>query len=164
MLRDKALIPLSHQHHNALALCVRIQRSLSPEHADRWAPAEPEQLQELIDTLFRNEIQYHFQAEEEVLFPAATALPELALMAKELLAEHESLRQYAAQAAARKLGKAELQAFAGLLSGHVRKEEGQLFEQLQKALSPAELKALGEKLEAYFSSSGMPGPACEVRP
>jgi len=33
MLRDKNLIPLSHQHQHALALCVRIERA-SPISAD----------------------------------------------------------------------------------------------------------------------------------
>ena len=31
MLRDPSLIPLSHQHHNGLALCVLTRRSLAAD-------------------------------------------------------------------------------------------------------------------------------------
>ena len=31
MLRDPCLIPLSHQHHNGLALCVLVRRSLASD-------------------------------------------------------------------------------------------------------------------------------------
>ena len=34
MLRDPALIPLSHQHHNGLALCVLTERSLAEDSSE----------------------------------------------------------------------------------------------------------------------------------
>ena len=41
MLRDASLIPLSHQHHNGLALCVLTERSLredpSPANVEKLA-------------------------------------------------------------------------------------------------------------------------------
>jgi hypothetical protein len=160
MLRDQALVPLSHQHHNALALCVRIQRGLAPEPVARWTPASPETLQAEIEKLFEREIRYHFQAEEEVLFPVAQTIPGLTALASELVAEHALLRDYAARG--RKLGADELRAFAELLAAHVRKEEGRLFEGLQASLAPSALAQLGERLEAWFRSSGMPGAACEL--
>jgi len=63
MLRDKSLIPLSHQHQRALALCVRIERASPIPEAD-LAAWEME-----VARLFEQEIKIHFTAEEEVLFP-----------------------------------------------------------------------------------------------
>jgi len=37
MLRDKNLIPLSHQHQHALALCVRLDRALQAGEVDAEA-------------------------------------------------------------------------------------------------------------------------------
>jgi hemerythrin-like domain-containing protein len=136
MLRDKALIPLSHQHHNALALCVRIERSFSPQHAQRWAPGDPQHWQQEIERLFQQDIQYHFGAEEQVLFPAARAVPGLSVLVDELVREHAALRQEVGRASARQMDIPALLAFAGTLSTHVRKEEQNLFQAMQNALSP----------------------------
>jgi hemerythrin-like domain-containing protein len=164
MQRDPALIPLSHQHHNALALCIRIERSFSPEHRQRWAAGDPAQWQDEIERIFRDEIQYHFQAEEQVLFPAARRVPALASLVEELSQEHLRLREFAARAASRDLTESELLEFSGVLSAHVRKEERQLFETLQNSLAPQALQRLGNELDAWFGSSGMPGAACGVGP
>jgi len=69
MLRDRNLIPLSHQHQHALALCVQIDRSLQAGTADVQA------LQAQIRTMFNLEIRGHFAAEEEALFPEPRPLP-----------------------------------------------------------------------------------------
>lgn len=157
MLRDPSLIPLSHQHQHALALCVRIDRGLR----DRTVDAAT--LQEDVDTLFRNEIEYHFRAEEQVLFPGLQQVESLPALLDELRVEHASLRRYGARAAARQLTAEELQVFAASLSAHIRKEERQLFEQAQAALKHEELARLGRELDQFFASSGMPGASCEIR-
>src|SRR5512135_2178383 len=158
MRRDHALIPLSHQHQHALALCVQIERALQSGKADlaHW--------QDEVARLFASEIRYHFGSEEKVLFPAAARQPSLSALVDELLAEHEALREYGRNAAAGKLTARDLRAFATALSGHVRKEERVLFEKLQQALPPAELRRLGEALDHYFRTSGTPGASCELRP
>ena len=63
MLRDKSLIPLSHQHQRALALCVRIDRAqpIPAEDLQAW--------QAEIEQLFEQEIGIHFAAEEECDLP-----------------------------------------------------------------------------------------------
>lgn len=158
MLRDRNLIPLSHQHQHALALCVRIERGLRPGGPDLqvW--------QQEISTLFESEILYHFEAEEKVLFPAAERDASLRELVDQLRIEHASLRNYARAAAAGTMSLADLQVFAGSLSSHVRKEERELFEGMQQAFSSQELTELGEQLDAYFSSSSMPGASCALRP
>src|ERR1700728_3082390 len=95
MLRDKSLIPLSHQHQQALALCVRIDR------AQPIVDADLEAWQAEIEQHFEQEIKIHFSAEEQVLFPAARHLPELVSLVEELIGDHASLRECFSQAEAR---------------------------------------------------------------
>ena len=140
MLRDRNLIPLSHQHQHALALCVRLERALQEGSADLngW--------QQEIEQHYAQEVKLHFEAEEKILFPAAERLANLKPLVEDLCAEHRRLRETFARAAKRQLNESALRKFAALLSGHIRKEERQLFEALQKRMGAEELNSLGEKL------------------
>ena len=141
MRRDKNLIPLSHQHQHALALCVRIDRAQPIPVAD--LPA----WQAEIEQHFAQEIKIHFSAEENILFPAARRFPALIPLVEELIADHAALRESISQAERRRMSGESLPAFAQQLSTHIRKEERQLFEQLQQSMNPAELADLGQRLE-----------------
>lgn len=158
MQRDRNLVPLSHQHQHALALCVQIERGLRSEHPD------PQHWQQEIARLFESEIRYHFEAEEKVLFHFAQRAPSLRDLVDELRIEHVSLRQYAAGAAAARLTVPELQLFGASLAAHVRKEERQLFEGIQEFFSAEDLTRAGADLDSYFLHSGMPGASCALRP
>jgi hemerythrin-like domain-containing protein len=140
MLRDRNLIPLSHQHQHALALCVQI-RSLQAGTAD------VEALQAQIRTMFNLEIRGHFAAEEEVLFPEAAAFAELKPLVDQLLREHVNLRDYFARAERRELNAGTLREFAQLLSTHIRREERQLFEACQRLFPAEKLAAVGAPLD-----------------
>jgi hemerythrin-like domain-containing protein len=141
MLRDKSLIPLSHQHQHALALCVRIER------AQPIPASQMEAWQIEIEQHFTHEIKVHFSAEEHVLFPVARQFSELVALVEELSAEHGELRHAFAEAGARRMSSASLPVFAQRLSEHIRKEERQLFERLQNLMNPEELSLVGTRLE-----------------
>jgi hemerythrin-like domain-containing protein len=141
MLRDKNLIPLSRQHQHALALCVRIERAAPIAESDLAA------WQAEIAQHFRAEIGIHFAAEEQFVFPAARTFPELNLLVEELVSEHAWLRERFAKAEAQDMSGGEIAEFAQGLSGHIRKEERQLFERLQELMDEQELAAMGHKLE-----------------
>jgi hemerythrin-like domain-containing protein len=147
MLRDKNLIPLSHQHRRALALCVRIDRAQPIPAAD--LPA----WQAEIEQHFEQEIRVHFSAEEQVLFPAARDFHELIPLVEDLIADHATLREFFSQAQTRRVSTEALLAFAQHLSHHIRKEERQLFERLQQLMSPEKLSALGARLEAALKNA-----------
>ena len=147
MLRDKNLVSLSRQHQHALALCVRITRGLQQQGAD-VAPWQAEVAQ-----AFNQEIRVHFQVEEAVLFPAAAAFASLRPLVDELLCEHSELRSLFAQAGEGLLNRQKVLEFAQKLSEHVRKEERQLFEELQKLLPPEKMAALGVALETGLSQA-----------
>jgi len=154
MQRDPSLIPLSRQHQHALALCVRLERALQAGTLDLG----PWQLE--VHQHYANEVRFHFAAEESVLFPAARRFSELAPVVEELSAEHERLREYFGRADQGSMDQGELATFAKLLSGHIRKEERQLFEAMQDHLGPEELKSLGSELARALEDAVQ---ACRIR-
>lgn len=153
MLRDKNLIPLSHQHQHALALCVRIERA-----PDASLPA----FRSEIVQMWESEIRWHFNAEEQVLFPAARLHPELVLLIDELLRDHVLIRDFVQQEREGALERFSTREFAAALSAHVRKEERQLFEECQRLFDPEHLARLGAKLQQELANA--PGQSCAMRP
>jgi hemerythrin-like domain-containing protein len=162
MLRDKSLIPLSHQHQHALALCVRIDR------AQPIPATDLEIWQSEIEHSFEQEIRIHFSAEEQVLFPAASEFSELIPVVEDLIADHIALRESFSQAKTKSMSTETLPAFAKYLCNHIRKEERQLFERLQQLMSPEKLSALGVQLEAALKDAAqsciLPNETTRLRP
>ncbi len=162
MLRDKNLIPLSHQHQRALALCVRIDR------AQPIADIDLEAWQAEVAQLFEQEIKIHFAAEEDEIFLPAREFHELETLVDELIAEHRSLRESFRQAESRSMSAASLLAFAQQLSAHIRKEERLLFERMQELMGADELEALGVGVESALRNAGtscaMPNKTTKLRP
>jgi hemerythrin-like domain-containing protein len=161
MVRDKNLIPLSHQHQRALALCVRIERAAPIGEGDLEA------WQAEIAQLYRSEITIHFAAEEQVVFPAARRFGELVPLIEELVVEHGELRKIFSLAEARRMLATDLPAFAARLSGHIRKEERVLFERMQGLMSRVELDEMGgrlaEAIQVGEQSCIVPTPATRLR-
>jgi iron-sulfur cluster repair protein YtfE (RIC family) len=162
MLRDKNLIPLSHQHQRALALCVRIDR------ASPFPETDLEAWQKEITQLHQQEILIHFAAEENILFPVASTFPDLAALVTDLTQDHAALRQYLSQAEALNLTATDLTAFATRMSTHIRKEERQLFERVQQLIEPEGLAKLGTQLQDALRKSAqscaIPSKPTRLRP
>ena len=156
MLRDKNLIPLSHQHQHALAMCVRLDRALAKGGADlnSW--------QEEIAGIWESEIRFHFEAEEKILFPAADKYPAMQPLVKQLLSEHRRLRGFFERTKMRRLDAAALKIFGETLSQHIRTEERQLFEECQRQMPAGEMARAGAAMDEYFAKSGMPGGSCAL--
>jgi hemerythrin-like domain-containing protein len=154
MLRDHNLIPLSRQHQHALALCVRLDRAIQAGGLDL------ETWQAEIQDQFDQEVSVHFAAEEQALFPVARQMAELRATVDELRAEHDALRQLFARAAQRSLELSSLADFVERLARHIRKEERELFEGMQKVMTPAQLSELGaalnEALKPAITSCSLP--------
>jgi len=151
MLRDPNLVPLSRQHQHALALCVRLARAIQAGEIDLEA------WQAEIEQQFETEISVHFAAEEKELFPVAARFPEIRPLVDELRTEHGFLRDDFARAGARTLDRKSLENFSEKLVQHIRKEERQLFEGLQKVMSQQQLAALGVALDEALKNAA---PAC----
>jgi hemerythrin-like domain-containing protein len=138
MHRDSALIPLSHQHHNGLALCVLTRRSLAADSS----PANIATLARRIVDRYEIELTNHFEIEEQVLFPACGASP----LIDRLVSEHRALESLAAQ-----IGHSPtaglLEQFCELLTTHIRLEENELFQQVQESLPPEVLDVVGKEID-----------------
>jgi len=162
MLRDKSLIPLSHQHQHALALCVRIERA-SPLPDNDLGAWETE-----IAHLFQSEISVHFAAEEQIVFPATEKFEELKALVKQLISEHNGLRTMFAKALEGGLSSDETLVLSRSLSAHIRTEERQLFERMQQLLGPEELGVLGRELQSALKDSDescrLPSATTRLRP
>jgi hemerythrin-like domain-containing protein len=89
-------------------------------------------------------------------------------LVEELLAEHALLRDFFARSADRRLDQQSLGMFAAKLAQHIRKEERQLFEGMQKLMSPQELTALGAALDEALKNASqicaLPNEATRLRP
>ena len=162
MLRDKNLMPLSHQHHDALFLCVRIERAHAAGDFDVavW--------QQEVQHKFEESICGHFEAEEKFLFPEAARYPELQPLVRDLRREHDTLRGYFTRAVNGTLDDEALLSFAEKLSGHIRKEERELFEGCQQVMPPEQLARVGAALDEALKHSptacSVPSPETRLRP
>lgn len=139
MLRDPSLIPLSHHHQHGLALCVAIDRALRQD-----APAETVAglARKAID-LYELELVNHFEIEERILFPA---IDPHALLAG-LIADHRRLESLAGRLRAEP-SAALLLEWMELLRSHIRREENELFQDIQQCLPRETLDALGREIAA----------------
>jgi hypothetical protein len=92
--RHDSLIPLSHEHHYGLMLCLRIHRGLSQHGGDeRWLRAKAAQAAKF----FRSDLTPHFRAEEEALFPAMRDFAGARELLEELISDHRELERLAAR-------------------------------------------------------------------
>ena len=125
MRRDPSLIPLSHQHHNGLALCVLTRRSL----AAGSSPGDLSKAARRIVDRYQLELVNHFEIEEQVLFPVCGNHP----LIPSLIEDHRMLEKLAGELATAPSAAA-IERFCDLLSTHIRREEKELFEQIQTDL------------------------------
>ena len=142
MLRDPSLIPLSQQHHNALALGVLTRRSLA-------ADASPDNIRKLarraVDR-YELELTNHFEIEEQVLFPAIEKAIGAIPLLGELIAQHRAVEQLIAQLRSAPTAGL-LERLCALLTEHIRREENELFQLAQARLPAPVLHELGVAID-----------------
>jgi iron-sulfur cluster repair protein YtfE (RIC family) len=143
MLRDPALIPLSQQHHNGLALCVLTERDLDKDRSDS---ALTRLARRVIDR-YEIELTNHFGIEEQLLFPLIEREIGPMAIVGELIADHRSLEKLVDQLRAAPSADL-LQSFCTLLRGHIRREENELFQDIQQRLPKDALAAAGKEIDA----------------
>jgi hemerythrin-like domain-containing protein len=133
--RHDSLIPLSREHQYALMLCLRIHRGLVEHDNDtEWLKTKAGQAVRF----FEGELVTHFQAEEELLFPAMRELSGAPRIIEELLAEHKEMERLIDQLRKVELGSLAptLKEFADALEAHIRKEERELFPIYEQQATP----------------------------
>lgn len=146
MLRHPTLIPLSHQHQHGLALCVRIERGLR----GGGSPQKIGELARRVGDTYEVELRNHFEVEEKILFPAIVKGLGPAPLVEELIAEHRKMEKQIAAIGAADPGREQrerLLKFAAALSTHIRREERELFEDIQKRLPLKTMDALASAID-----------------
>lgn len=129
--RHASLKPLSRQHHHGLLLSWKIRRGLANN-------VETERIKRYADWFYENHLKPHFRLEEKYLFPI---LGEENDLVKKALREHRRLRRLFGnhEEHMKNLSRIEEE-----LESHIRFEERQLFGEIQKKGTEAELRLLDE--------------------
>ncbi|MDT0688251.1 hemerythrin domain-containing protein [Salegentibacter sp. F188] len=129
--RDKNIQPLSRDHHHTLLLCWKIRKGFSKG-------VFPERMKTYSDWFFKNHVLPHFKIEEEYLFPV---LGENHEMVKKALADHRRLERLFNddKEITRSLSLIEEE-----LELHVRFEERELFNEIQKQATTEQLEVITE--------------------
>jgi hemerythrin-like domain-containing protein len=158
--RHPSLIPLSHQHRDALALAFRLHHPAPPGPVTAMTPAStPQSRAADVLAFFARDLAAHFRAEEEVLFPFLRARQDRRELLNLLVTEHrelEALRDRVAGAADDAALAPALTAFADLLEAHVRREERELFEHFPEPIAAADAEALAAGIRGAIARPASP--------
>lgn len=158
-MRHPSLILLSHDHHHGLALALRCRK----QALGRIKPMGLQGLEERageVKEFFSKNLERHFQAEEEILFPAIrSCASESWQMVEDLIEEHRQLRNEMARLEEKeKLSKA-LFDLGDLLERHIRREERELFPLFENRVGAAEAERVKEEIEKIL---GVRNPKSDV--
>jgi quercetin dioxygenase-like cupin family protein len=136
--RHTALIPLSHDHHDALVAARRLRRAADGPDPAAGATA--------FLAFFDSATVPHFREEEELLFPSVVACEETREPVVAALLEHQRLHASAAQlrevVGSGSVDCALMRELSALLESHVRFEERQLFPLIERLLADETLARL----------------------
>lgn len=161
MKRIEGLVPLSHDHHHALVVALRLKKGGPASWRDNW-PEDPSAQKEALAEFAERELMPHFILEEELLFPVcSSSAGELKDAAVDLRNDHNTMRSLLADIASAETAKLPglLVSLGTLLEAHIRKEERSFFPLLEGAISNGsvvvDLDLLASKYALYHTP-----PAC----
>jgi hypothetical protein len=134
MRRHPSLIPLTHDHHHALAQARKLQLAAGRDASDRREAARE------IVGFFGADTLRHFREEEEIVFPllletSGEPPPELVRALVEHVRLHARVTGLKREIATDSVAETSLLEIAELLQGHVRFEEKQLFPLMEKLIA-----------------------------
>ncbi|NIO10654.1 MAG: hypothetical protein GTO40_22670 [Deltaproteobacteria bacterium] len=152
--RHPSLVLLSHDHHHALALALRCRK-----HAlGQLSPGDPDASKKLaqeVKEFFAQNLQSHFKAEEDILFPVikAHAASDSETLIEELHRDHERItKTVSALDKGTGLSKT-LFDLGDILERHVRQEERTLFPIFEKAVPSGSADQTGMEIEKILRST-----------
>jgi iron-sulfur cluster repair protein YtfE (RIC family) len=149
--RHPSLLPLSHDHHHGLALALRCRKQALGQIKPMGAQGLRQRAQEFLD-FYATELDSHFRAEEEILFPEMRMrVPKSSQLIDELLRDHETIRR----AAPRLEGGTELGKLifdlGDLLERHIRREERELFPLFEQHAGEVDAAKIGAQISEIFA-------------
>ena len=137
MRRDENLYPLSWQHHNGLMAVLLLKKSVQKQ-------ADAAVMKDFILQLKKEELDEHFEAEENVLAAFAEKYHALQRLYKKMKEEHDVIRNCYVELENPSLLLVEK--FYTLLEKHIRFEEREFFPAIEDTLTETELKSAGIQL------------------
>jgi len=157
MKRHVSLVPLSRDHHEGLLLAQRVRKGKSVAPQSDWPEDRGLQRDRLVE-YFDTRLTYHFQAEEDFLYPLADHhLPPEEEITSLLRKQHGQIRSLVLELRMARGVQLEnlLLRLAHVLEEHIRKEERVLFQRVQKRVPEEVLEQCGKQIKSFFQSSKM---------
>lgn len=155
MPRHPSLVPLSHDHREALGLVFFLHHPAPPGRVTPMTLAStPESRRARTLAFYDARLRAHFRAEEDALFPALRTRHDLVASLIDDHRRFESLRDAIAAARDTDAVDAALLAFADLLEAHVRREERELFASFPDRLDGAEAQRVGDAIRHLLATRG----------
>ncbi len=146
MKRHPALHTLSHDHHQGLILAQQLKKG-APQY--KGMPSTLEGKKEYTLSFYKTELAKHFEDEEKILFPFVKSKNEdVDNLIVEIISEHRKMESLIKDLEKTDQLENVLDELGWLLEKHIRKEERELFVEIEKVLSDDELKIIGTKLGA----------------
>jgi len=155
MKRSEHIQSLSHDHYQGLHVARRLKAGL-----DAGAPLA--QMIDYVSEVWDTHLVNHFHLEETVLIEPLERSGGSEL-AKQMLDEHQALRQLLATMRAGSADRETVDTFGENLRAHIRFEEREVFPHLEDRLAESDLAEVGEQLRAIHSvtDADWPVPAWE---
>ena len=148
--RHASLVPLSHDHHHALALAIRCRK----QALGQLNPGDPKAMRALAEEVkkfFLQSLEPHFEAEERVLFPLINLhSSDTEPLISALLSEHERIRNTVTALEKESELSKTLFDLGDLLDRHVRQEERTLFPIFEKVVPDAAAKQAGREIKGIL--------------
>lgn len=160
MKRHPGLIPLSHDHHDTLVVAQGLILGHAKAPRSDWPDSRRAQV-DRVAAFFAETLEPHFDAEETCVFPAAARqLAGGAALVRRLLADHDAIRSLVTDLERDPTSDLDtrLPALGRRLEAHIRTEERELFESMQREMTPADLETVGTSLARLPAR----GPSCRL--
>ena len=144
MKRHPALYTISHDHHQGLILAQQLKKG-TPQY--KGMPSSLTAKKDYTLSFYRNELVKHFKDDEEILFPSVHKKNEtIDKLIIEIISEHRKMENLVSELDKTAHLENILDELGVLLEKHIRKEERELFIEIEKILSDDELKTISKKI------------------
>ena len=153
--RHPSLLPLSHDHHHGLALALRCRKQALGQTKPIGAQGLRRRAEEFLQ-LYATELDSHFRAEEEILFPEMRMrVPNTGQLIDDLMRDHATIRRAVPRLdGGSDLGKLIFD-LGDLLERHIRREERELFPLFEQHAGEVDAAKIGAQISQIFARRSM---------